>query len=313
MGVWTDVSGVLRVLMGLEHLKFRGMESALDADRQYCLWLRATQELPLAWGSSLRNARSMAARAEAFPGSRIYAENRQGDLVGYIGTHPPFEWGELGSAAPFGFPWTWPRDEGLEVELYDRMVSAIPLAYGQYRPRAFIQRFRTGWERQLGFMAARGWTERFRNPIWSRAIPNGHREGAGGLRLLGADGLEVLAAHADHDVAETSRPSVSSLGEREAAGWFTMERCWESPGAGAFAFTVRNGVAEVELFYAREERVGEVLLMLQSAASAHGATRVYFTLGEAAKRRMDQLAGSGFAQTDADVYMALTLGDRKEG
>lgn len=294
--------------MALAGITFRPTVGPIDADRQYGLWQRATAGLPLAWSSSLANARSLAARAAEHPGARIYAE-RDGELVGYIGTHPPFDWGEIGLASPFGFPWTFPRDDGLAAELYSRMLEAIPRVYAAEPPQYLIQRFRSTWSEQLGFVATRGWTERFRKGIWARRSGDDGNPIAGKLRILeaGTSGFAALSAHADHDTALTSRPSASTLGERAESGWFSPERCWRAEGLGAFSIDVRGDWAEVQLFHAHEGRVAELLSLLDVAARAHGANAVYFILGDAETARIEQLKGAGFSMIDADVYVALGL------
>lgn len=112
--------------------EYRGAD---DAHRQYELWLSATAELPRAWRSCLRNVEHQLEQAKQFPRCRLYAERADGSLLGYIGTHPPFEWvasqhgppaRSLGWAIPFGFPWTHPLDEALEVALYNEMIRITP-------------------------------------------------------------------------------------------------------------------------------------------------------------------------------------------
>jgi hypothetical protein len=293
--------------MTLAGVTFRGTAGPIDADRQYTLWLRATESLPLAWSSSLANARALAARAAAHPGSRIYAE-KDAEMVGYIGTHPPFDWGDMGPTAPFGFPWTWPRNDELAIELYTRMLEAVPRAYSRDKPRTLIQRFRSTWSEHLAFVSARGWTERFRKGIWARrAGPDGLAE-SHRLRPIGLDSAAFsrLSMYADHDPALSSRPSATTLSERAASGWFSPERCWEAVGLGAFSLDVRGDWAEVQLFHSHEARVHELLALADVAAKAHGANALYFILGEG-ERRIEQLKAGGFALIDADIYMGLAI------
>lgn len=295
---------------------FRASVGPIDADFQYTLWRRATDHLPLAWPSSLANARSLAAHAARYPGARIYAENPDGDLVGYIGTHPPFESPEMGVAVPFGFPWTWPRNDALAADLYDRMLAAVTRIYAAESPQTLIQRFRSTWTEQHAFIRARGWTERFRKPILSRPIAPGRRPGADRIRPLGPlefhpDALHAafarLSDHADADSLLASRPSASTLAERAAAGWFSIERCWEVEGRGAFALDIRNGWAEVEVFHAHTDHAPELLNLMDIVARAHGAHGVYFILSESDTARRRQLEDAGYAMTDADVYVARTI------
>jgi hypothetical protein len=296
--------------MTFSSVTFRESVGAIDADRQYSLWLRATTGLPLAWPSSLANARSLAARAAQHPGSRLYAEDQNGDLIGYIGTHPPFDWGDMGLTVPFGFPWTWPRNGALAAELYKRMHAAVTQVYAADPPRTLIQRFRSTWTEQHTFVRARGWTERFRKPILTRRIALRKRDGAPRLRALSSSGTPdyaCLSAHADTDPLLASRPSASTLSERAAAGWFSMERCWEVEGLGAFALDIRDGWAEVEVFYAHPDHAAELLDLMDIAARAHGAEGLYFILAETEAGRRGQLESAGFTATDADVYVGLTL------
>lgn len=289
---------------------FRSSVGPIDADRQYSLWLRATSSLPLAWPSSLANARALAAHAASFPGARIYAEAADGSLIGYIGTHPPFDSAEMGVTVPFGFPWTWPHNPSLAIDLYDRMRAAVATVYAAERPRTLLQRFRSSWSEQHAFVRERGWTERFRKPILSRLIPRSPAKGADRVRPLAAGSnaeYARLSSYADMDSTLSSRPSASTLAERAASGWFTMDRCWEVEGVGAFALDVRNGWAEVELFHAAPDRVAELLGLMDIAARAHGADGVYFILSDTDKERRRQLEEAGYAATDADVYVGLTL------
>ena len=140
--------------MSIAGITFRPSRDALDADRQYRLWHQATEGLPFAWSSSLANgkARFYATEASRVSGSRIYAENEAGELVGYIGTTVPFEWAGLGRVSPTGFPWTHPHNPELEQELYKRMIEAIPEVYASEPPQLLLQRFRQSWKRQHNFM-----------------------------------------------------------------------------------------------------------------------------------------------------------------
>lgn len=295
--------------MTLGGVTFRGCVGPIDADRQYLLWLHATAKLPLAWSSSLTNARALAFRAAQHHGSRIYAE-RDGQLVGYIGTHPPFDSGDMGLTAPFGYPWTFPHNPALAAELYTRMLESLPLAYKDDKPRAIIQRFRSTWTEQLSFVAARGWTERFRKGIWARRIMTPAAADTSRVQPVTPGDpsvLERLSGYADHDTVLSSRPSVSTLTERAASGWFSLERCWEVENIGAFSFDVRGDWAEVQLFHARDSHAAEMLALLDAAAQAHGATGVYFILGDGEAARIEQLKRAGFSLIDADLYMALNL------
>src|SRR5688572_476272 len=119
------------------------------------------------------------AHAPAHPGSRIYAQRPAageagggggGGLAGYIGSHEPIQWDGQGTAVPFGFPWTYPIDPGLEVELYDRMIRATPEVYAGRRADFYVQRFRASWGRQHAFVRSRGWREFCREPIFTTSL-----------------------------------------------------------------------------------------------------------------------------------------------
>jgi hypothetical protein len=117
-------------------LTFRPYTGPKDLDHQYRIWTAATEGLPFAWRSTETNVRYISSHAPKFPGSRLFAERDGpgGEVVGYIGTHDPFQWKTLGMAVPFGFPWTWPRDGALERELYDRMFASTPSVYAGTLP-----------------------------------------------------------------------------------------------------------------------------------------------------------------------------------
>ncbi len=289
--------------MTLAGVTFRETIGPIDADRQYTLWRRATEGLPLAWSSSLANARALAARAARFPGSRLYAE-RNAELVGYIGTHPPFDWGEMGVTAPFGHPWTWPRDEALAGELYTRMLEAVPRVYAVEKPRMLLQRFRSTWSEQLAFMEARGWTERFRKGIWARRAGSEADGGAGRLIPLGADphAFAKLSAYADTDATLVSRPSASTISEQAASGWFSPERCWEAEGLGAFSLDIRGD------WSSSTRATGAPASSWPSWMSPPALTALTPCVlhpGDGETARITQLRNAGFALIDADIYVGL--------
>jgi hypothetical protein len=285
-------------------ITFRSTRDALDADRQYALWLRATEGLPFAWSSSLANARHYAADAARFPGSRIYAENGAGDLVGYIGTMMPFEWEGIGTVAPTGFPWTLPHDPALEQELYRRMMEAIPGGYAAQRPRVLIQRFRASWSRQLDFVKARRWKERFREPILARGLADAPATGT--IAPVTKDLLASVAALAAGDPCLAEPPTALALEQRLAKGWLSWETFWVCDD-GAVALQVRPPRAEVKFFACLPGREEGLLAWLSRAARAHGATGAYFTLNLKRGREIDRARSLGFKEKDADVYMGLEL------
>ena len=135
-------------------LSFRNFISPEDLDHQYRIWTAATEGLPLPGAPPTPTSATTALSAEV-PWGRLLAE-RGGQVVGYIGTHDPFQWKNLGMAVLFGFPWTWPQDGALERELYDRMLGATPGVYVGQKVDLYIQRFRRSWTHHHTFFRERG-------------------------------------------------------------------------------------------------------------------------------------------------------------
>jgi hypothetical protein len=291
----------------MSSLRFRDYHGPEDIENQYLLWQKATDGLVYAWRSNMTNARYLGAQAQKYPGARIYAETESGELMGYIGTHPPFEWEPGRWAVPFGFPWTYPTDEGLERELYDRMRSQTPIVYGGLKMDFYVQRFRSLWKRQLEFMAARGWQPRWRHPIWAQAVADVDDTAAAATEPVTANDLNVVSEYARVDDQMSDPPSVEELLRRLEAGWLELDAMRLLPGDGAFALEVRRPWAEVKLFCARPGAMGRVLEAARATARRSRAEEIYFTLRESAKPRIEALGGHGFREACADIYVVCDL------
>ncbi len=322
-------------------LSFRPYRGPEDLAHQYRIWTAATEGLPFAWRSTETNVRHISAHAPKFPGSRLFAE-RDGQVVGYIGTHDPFRWKTLGMAVPFGFPWTWPRDGALERELYDRMYAATPAVYAGQKIDFYIQRFRRSWTHHHTFFRERGWREAWADPIMTRPIlPDGGGVIAGpgtamtegafsstapttprsssppALSILHAERLteahidEVVALAASDPTSIKPDPDAKAIRARFNDGWAEWEGAWivkgEGPAvgdpAGAFAIEVRRPWAEVKMFYATPAGFERVVTAMDSAAAAAGAREVYFTIRPGGEARMAPLEKLGFRHVDDDVFV----------
>jgi hypothetical protein len=277
-----------------------------DVERQYELWLRATEGLPFAWRSNLTNVRYVSQHVEQHPRSRIYAERPSGELVGYVGTHPPIEWGGQW-VLPFGFPWTVPIDEGLERELYDRMFEATLNEYPGMKRDIYLQRFRSSWKRQLDFVFARRWRQAWRHPIWSRASAQADSQRE--VTPMSQDELPGLYELVATDPLASDVPSVEALGAHFLHGWSQWGTTWQIPEVGAFSLEVRPPWAEVTFFCVRPAaaEIDMLLSAMLAKASELGAAGAYFSLREDETARMQQLADRGFAEVDADIYVAYEL------
>jgi hypothetical protein len=282
---------------------FRPYRSPEDLDHQYRLWTAATEGLPFAWRSNPTNVRHISAHAAKFPGARLFAE-RGGQVVGYIGTHDPFQWKDFGMAVPFGFPWTSPRDEALERELYDRMLEATPGVYAGQKIDFYIQRFRRSWKHQHDFLRERGWREAWPDPIMSR--PVSARAGAPKFEKLTEAHIDELVPLAAADpTALKPAPDAKALRARFTDGWCEWESAWIVRGAGMVAIEVRKPWAEVKTFYATPAGFEQVVAVADAQASALGARELYFTIrpgGEARKPVVEKL---GFRHVDDDVFVRL--------
>jgi hypothetical protein len=286
--------------------RFRHYEGPEDAETQYQLWLRATDDLPRAWASNMTNVRHCMAEAASHPQSRIYAENADGEMVGYIGTHMPFEWFPGGWTLPFGFPWTYPVDTGLEADLYDRMFTITPQTYPGMKRNLYVQRFRESWQRQIEFMTARGWQHKWRFPILSHRVEMA-ATGEDAARLLEAEDIATACAFAVSDPHLRNKPSVDSLRKELDGGWTDWESIWIVPDVGVFGLDVRSPWAEVKLFYADAERFDALLSAVVATARRLAVSEYYFTLEEDETDRYRALVRRGFEEVDAGIYLVFEL------
>ena len=287
----------------------RPFRSLADADRQYRLWLAATEGLTRPWRSCLRNVEHQLGQAERFPGCRLYAERPDGSLAGYIGTHPPFEWSpaahgppsdRLGWAIPFGLPWTHPRDPALEVTLYDEMIRTTPETFAGFQRDIYIQRFRESWTDRIGFLTDRGWRLLKRLPLLGRAV--------GAARLPGPDlspvtevDLGLLAALSERDPT-TTPVTIDALRGRCDGGWLDLDSTRRLGDRGAFSLEARGRWAAVTAFFAGTDDWDEVLAAAAAHAAQLGVGEIYFTIDEHEHQLHRALTDRGFGEVDAGVY-----------
>lgn len=285
---------------------FRSME---DTRAQYALWLAATEGLTRPWRSSLRNVEHQCENARKYPGCRFFAQRADGTLAGYIGTHPPFEWiaedhgppaRSLGWAIPFGFPWTWPRDEGLEIELYERMCASVPETYGAFQRDLYIQRFRESWAWVTGCLVERGWKLHDRLPLLGRAIGDTGRAPAD-LALVTRADLEWVRDLSGRD-ATGSPLTLGDLQRRYDEGWIAPESLWRLGERGVFALEARGKWCAVTLLIASEADWDATLAAAATMAAKCGAEEVYFTVDAGDARLRGALEARGFGEVDAGVY-----------
>lgn len=293
-------------------LTIREFRGESDARPQYELWLRATAPLPRAWRSCLRNVESQLEQAVQFPKSRLYAEGSDGTLLGYIGTHPPFEWiasqhgppaRSLGWAIPFGFPWTDPVNEALEAALYDEMIGVTSEIYSAFQRDVYIQRFRESWTRHVAFLEHRGWKRCDRVPLIGRAIGSPDAA-AGDLVVMTREDLSIVSdlTQVDETAAETI--DTADLQQRYDNGWIVSETFWRLGERGAFALEPRGRWAAVTVFCARPDAWDETLSAAAAKAAELGATEFYFTIDAHEAPRRRALERRGFDEVDAGVYYA---------
>lgn len=288
----------------------RGCRGLEDARPQYELWLRATANLPRAWRSSLRNVEYQLGHASRYPKCRLYAERSDGTLVGYIGTHPPFEWvgsqhgppaESLGWAIPFGYPWTDPLDAALEAALYGQMVRVTPELYADFRRDIYIQRFRESWSRHLAFLEQHGWRRHARLPLIGRQLGDpGHPPGD--LVVITRDDLALVSDLSHDDQAAVDKLSTNDLQQRYDDGWIVNDTFWRLGERGAFALEQRGAWAAVTVLFARPAAWDETLRAAASQAGALGAKEIYFTIDAHERRRHEALERHGFREVDAGVY-----------
>ena len=286
----------------------RAYRSMADAEPQYRLWLSATEGLTRPWRSCLRNVQHQLANAEKHAGCRLYAEDAGGKMVGYIGTHPPFEWDpaahgppsdRLGWAIPFGLPWTHPRDPALEATLYDEMIRTTPETYAAFQRDIYIQRFRESWTDRLRFLTDRGWKLFKRLPLLGRGTVGA--TSASPLRAVKLDDAELLAELSERDPTAESRSAEAFRAACEG-GWLALEECWRVGDHGVFALEPRGRWAAVTAMLATPEHWDQTLNAAASRAAALGAGEIYFTIDENDRTRHHALAERGFAEVDAGVY-----------
>lgn len=288
----------------------RAWQGPQDARPQYELWLRATATLPRAWRSCLGNVEHQLEQGRQYPRCRLYAERPDGTLLGYIGTHPPFEWlaeqhgppaQSLGWAIPFGLPWTDPWDEALQARLYDEMIRITPEIYSRFRRDIYIQRFRESWSRHLAFLKQRGWRLQERIPLLGRQVGT---PGAppGELVVVTRDDLELVSDLCRSDDTAVETFSADDLRQRYDGGWIVNDTFWRLGERGAFALEQRGPWAAVTVMFARPEAWAETLRAAAAQAGALGAGEIYFTVDHHEKRRRQALETRGFGEVDAGVY-----------
>lgn len=289
--------------------QIRTFRSIDDAGPQYELWLRATDRLPHAWRSCVRNVRHQLAQSQSYPASRLYAERRNGGLVGYIGTHPPFEWiaedhgppaRSLGWAIPFGIPWTWPLSPALEEDLYARMAGSIPDVYRDSRRDLYIQRFRESWTHHAGFLARRGWRLYDRLPLLGRAIGRVVSAPAE-LAPVAPDDYGLVSEVSERDPTAAA-VNVEMLAARCEGGWIDPGAFWRLGERGAFALEPRGRSCAVTAFFAGPDDWDDTLGAAAGRAAAMGASEIYFTVDGGEGRLRQALDARGFREVDAGVY-----------
>ncbi len=281
-----------------------------DARPQYELWLRATADLSRAWRSCIRNVEHQLRHVAEYPKCRLYAERSDGTLLGYIGTHPPFEWiasqhgppaESLGWAIPFGFPWTYPVDEQLEIALYEEMIRATPQIYSQFQRTIYIQRFRESWPRQIAFLTRRNWKLHDRLPLIGRTIDD---PGAAPKELtpIRREDLALVSELCHADDTAVDEFSTAELQEKYDGGWIVHDTFWRLGDRGTFALEQRGPWAAVTVLFARPEAWMETLRAAAATAHALGANEIYFTIDSNEARRREVLERQGFSEVDAGVY-----------
>ncbi len=288
----------------------RGFRSVEDAQPQYELWLRATANLPRAWRSSLRNVEYQLSHGPKYPNCRLYAEGNDGELLGYIGAHPPFEWiasqhgppaDSFGWAIPFGFPWTDPLDESLEAALYDEMIRVTPETFAEFQRDVYIQRFRESWSQHIARIEQRGWQQHSRIPLLGRQIDDPgpiH----GDLTAVTRDDLALISTLCGVDDTSADKPSTSDLEHRWDDGWIVSDTFSRLGERGAFALEQRGKWAVVTVFVAEPSAWDETLRAAASQARTLGACELYFTIESHDVLRRDALERRGFTVVDAGVY-----------
>lgn len=296
--------------MSMNDYLIREYSTPNDATLQYELWLAASESLPRAWRSSLQNVRHQLKHAQRYPKCRLYAEHQSGKLLGYIGTHPPFEWTtsqedqptkSLGWAIPYGFPWTHPQNSELEVALYDAMLRATPEQYAEFQRDIYVQRFRASWTRHLAFMEQRGWRLHKRIPILGRSADT-DEESRPKLTLVQRDDLSLVSSISQQDEVIAKQLTLAELQQHYDGGWIASETFWRLGEDGVFAIESRASWAEVTLLLAKPDAWGQTLQAAVAQAAALGAAEVYFTVEAHESRLLNLLETHSFREVDASVY-----------
>jgi hypothetical protein len=287
---------------------FRDMQ---DARPQFDLWLRATEELTRAWRSSLRNVEHQLENCAKYPRCRLYADRDDGALLGYVGTHPPFDWdGEqhgppneaLGWAIPFGYPWTAPRDDDLAAVLYDEMVRAVPEMYADFRRDVYVQRFSESWTYPIEFLKQRGWRLHKRLPLIGRGIDDPGPPPPELVKITRGD-LSLISGLTETDATAAAPMSTSALEQNYDGGWIVADTFRRLGERGAFALEQRGPWAAVTLFFAQPDAWDETLRAAAAQSAALGARELYFTIDPRADaKRLAALQERGFSEVDAGVY-----------
>lgn len=281
-----------------------------DAEQQYELWLRATANLPRAWRSCVENVRYQLQHTERYPRCRLFAERPDETLIGYIGTHPPFEWiaadhgppaENLGWAIPFGFPWTHPFDTDLEVALYDEMIRITPEIYADFKRDIYIQRFRESWTRHLEFLEQRGWRRHARIPLLGHEVQvnaaSSHEP-----TLVTREDFSLISHLSTADDTAVESWSVQDVQQRYDGGWIVHDTFWHLGERGAFALEQRGPWAAVTVLFTQPGAFDDTLQAAAAQALQLRAKEIYFTMEPHETRRRQALEIRGFHEVDAGVY-----------
>lgn len=292
----------------MKSIEIRPYRSPSDAERQYELWLRATESLTRAWRSCLRNVRHQLRAVEQFPACRLYAETETGELRGYIGIHPPFEWiggkhgppdRDLGWTIPFGFPWTDPLDEPLADRLYEAMVNTVRESFPADQRGLWIQRFRESWEWPISFLRERGWRLIERAPLMGRAVAS-DTPSPPLARITDSD-LPFVQNLTEADDLQPSW-SLPEVQARFEGGWIAPEQFWRVDDFGVFALEKRNRWAAVPVLLASDEHREATLHAALAQAASLGCEEAYFTVTDRQTAFRHWLTDREFQEVDAGVY-----------
>ncbi len=279
---------------------------------QYKLWLAATSHLPRAWRSSLVNVEHQLVQAKEFPFCRIYAEDQSNQLVGYIGSHPPFDWKaelhgppyeNLGWAIPFGFPWTWPRNTNLAERLYREQENRIPEIYSAFRRDIYIQRFRESWSEQLDFLRQHGWVQISRAPLLGKSLFNAEAPPTNVVPATRGDFEKIGDFVTDENVNYVSLTAQAALRLYDQ-GWINGEYAWRYADRGIFVLDPRGRYVGVTYCFGTAGEWDNVVNAAMTQAAQLGGEEVYFTVTEKEQEKHSRLSQLGFREVDAGIYMA---------